>query len=212
MDTLSKELQQPKLHAMIRRFLFDQVYADEQMSSADVPINLCPIFDGRVAVYHSATATFYAPSELAGSGGMHREIIHSTPSWYHEYERRDTILIQNGLDKDVMGGMLVGWVIRFLSIVHDNLQYLFAYVEWFEPFADACDPLTGLWVVRPEKEGRHRAVGLVHVDSIVRACHLIGVFGSARIPLDFHFADSLDAFKMFYVNQYADYHSHECLP
>ena len=55
-------------------------------------------------------------------------------------------------------------------------------------------------------------VGLVHVDSIVCACHLIGVFGSTCMPLNFHFADSLDVFKTFYVNQYADYHSHKCIP
>lgn len=197
---------------MLRRFLFDQIYGDKQLSSSNVSLDLCPQFNGRISVYHSATATFYAPSELAGTDGMHREVIRSTPSWYNLYERRDTVLIQVGSDEDVMGGMLVGRVLNFLSVVHDGFQMPFAYIEWFEQTSDECDPLTGMWIVRPEMDGQKRAVGLVHMDSVVRACHLIGVYGAARIPITFHFADALDAFASFYVNHYADYHAHECIP
>ncbi|KAH9069689.1 hypothetical protein EDB83DRAFT_2505890 [Lactarius deliciosus] len=36
----------------------------------------------RVRVHHSALATFFAPSDLCGTGGMRQERIHSTSSWY----------------------------------------------------------------------------------------------------------------------------------
>ena len=66
-----------------------------------------------------------------------------------------------------------------------------------------------MWVVRPEMSGGNRVVGVVHIDSIVRACHLIGCYGRTRIPTNFHYADTLHAFRRYYVNSLADYHAHE---
>lgn len=197
---------------MIRRFLYDQIYLDEHLSSEHADLDDCPDFRGRVGVYLCATSTFYAPSELAGSGGMHREIIPSTPTWYTEYERRDTVLIQDSSDDDPMGGMAVGRVMRILSVTYDGIRYPFVYVERYKVEGNAPDPLTGMWIVHPEMCRRRRSVALVHIDCVVRACHLIGVYGTTPVPLRFHFADSLDAFKAFYLNRFADYHSHECIP
>jgi hypothetical protein len=39
-------------------------------------------FLGHIHVYHSATATFYAPSDLCGSGGLCRETIRSIPYFW----------------------------------------------------------------------------------------------------------------------------------
>lgn len=53
-------------------------------------------------------------------------------------------------------------------------------------------------------------MALVHIDSLLRGAHLIGVAGKEFVPVDdFDFSDSLDAFKAFYVNKYADHHFHE---
>jgi hypothetical protein len=44
----------------------------------------------------------------------------------------------------------------------------------------------------------------------LRGAHLIDVAGKEFVPLtNFDFSDSLDAFEAFYVNKYADHHSHE---
>ncbi|KDQ60531.1 hypothetical protein JAAARDRAFT_126067, partial [Jaapia argillacea MUCL 33604] len=51
----------------------------------------------------------------------------------------------------------------------------------------------------------------VHLDSVERAVHLIGVYGSGLLPADFPHEDSLDAFVAFYVSRYADHHMHEFL-
>jgi hypothetical protein len=44
-------------------------------------LNDLPDFYGRVAVYNSAIAKFYAPSDLSGVGGMRRERIRAMQSW-----------------------------------------------------------------------------------------------------------------------------------
>lgn len=95
-------------------------------------------------MYHSASATFYAPSELAGPGGMHRELICSNPAWLKAYPRFDTVLIQNGDNDEPMGGMVVGRVIQFISFVHDDVCYPCALVEWFVHSSDVPDTLTGM--------------------------------------------------------------------
>ncbi|KAH7904448.1 hypothetical protein BJ138DRAFT_1019144, partial [Hygrophoropsis aurantiaca] len=54
-----------------------------------------------------------------------------------------------------------------------------------------------------------RMQSVIHLDVILRSAHLIPVFGDGALPVDFHFSYSLDAFKSYYVNKYADHHSHE---
>ena len=143
---------------------------------------------------------------------MHSEMIRSHPSWYGQYERRDTVLIQDGLEDDVMGGMLIGRVLTFLSFSHNEVRYPCALVEWFFPVGEEPDPVTGMWVVRPKTVDGERDYGLIHTDCIVRGCHLAPVYGRARLPADFEFSYSHVAFKMFYFSKYIDYHAHECYP
>ncbi|KAH7904233.1 hypothetical protein BJ138DRAFT_1019410, partial [Hygrophoropsis aurantiaca] len=208
---VAAKLGRPSLLELLRRFLYDQLYPDDIRSGAEVSLAECPNLQGRLSVYYSASATFYAPSELAGPGGMHRELIRSNPAWLKSYPRFDTVLVQIG-DVDMpMGGMVIGRVLSFLSFVHDDVYYPCALVHWFVPSGDAPDPLTGMWVVEPELVGNEPSIGLIHADCIVRACHLIPRYGRQRLPLDFNFTYSLDTFKSFYLNKYADYHTHECI-
>ncbi|KIJ19303.1 hypothetical protein PAXINDRAFT_69166, partial [Paxillus involutus ATCC 200175] len=140
------------------------------------------------------------------------ELIRSNPAWLKAYPCFDTVLIQNGDNDKPMGGMVVGRVIQFISFVHDDVRYPCALVEWFVHSSDVPDPLMGMWVVEPEVHNGQQTVGLIHTDCIVHACHLIGRYGSDRLPSDFNFTFSLDALKSFYVNKYADYHTHESIP
>ncbi|KAF9235931.1 hypothetical protein BU15DRAFT_50804, partial [Melanogaster broomeanus] len=50
---------------------------------------------------------------------------------------------------------------------------------------------------------------VMHLDSIARAAHLIGTYGSTLLPGDF--SDSLDVFRTFCVNRCADHHTFEFL-
>ena len=66
---------------LIRRFLFDQKYPDSEIPGSDINLSLCPRFSGTISVYHSAVATYYAPSDSSGVGGMYRERIRANPAW-----------------------------------------------------------------------------------------------------------------------------------
>lgn len=77
---------------------------------------------------------------------------------------------------------------------------------------DSPDPNTGMWVVTPEMQlGGLKSQAIVSLDCIARAAHLLPVYGTALLPEDFHFSYSLDAFQSFFVNRYADHHTHELI-
>lgn len=122
------------------------------------------------------------------------------------------MLINYGSDDEPMQGMVVGRVLRFMSVPHDGEDYPCALVEWMFPVGDKRDSVTGMWIVQPEKEDGRRAVGVIHLDCIVRSCHIIGVYGEMLLPKDFKFWESHRAFKAFYLNRYSDYHMHESGP
>lgn len=196
---------------MLRRFLFDQLYGELGLVSSEENRDEWPEFDGRLTIYPSASVLFCAPSDLAGPGGMRREVVRSVARWYNSYERRDTILVQVGDDNGVMGGLLVARVLRFFSFFHEDVRYPCALVNWFMPDEER-DFVTGMWVVRPEKVAGRRTIGIIHLDSVFRACHLMPVFGNTMMPPHFQFSDSLSAFKAFYLNHYIDFHARECIP
>jgi hypothetical protein len=201
-NALAIKLNKPQLPELCRRFLYGQLNPHSLISPEDVFIDDCPPIRNRILHYHSGHAIFYAPSEDSGVNGMHYETIHSNPKWRNKCPRYDTVLIQNGNSDDVMGGMLVGRVLNFLSLTHSDICHNSALVEWFLPYGEKPDPVTGMWLVRPEQRDGKRHIGLVHTECIVRGCHLIGVYGKGLLPKDFHFSFSLDAFNLFYVNKY----------
>ncbi|KAI0808970.1 hypothetical protein BC629DRAFT_1480632 [Irpex lacteus] len=208
-DTIAAKLNEPRLQELCRRFLYDQLHPDAPMTGEEVSLHECPYFYGRVSRFYSGRAIIYAPSEDSGTTGLHTETIRSHPHWRRGRARYDTVLVQNGPEADTLSGMLVGRVLSFLSFAHEDVRYDTALLEWFLPLGEEPDPVTGMWIVRPEMRRGQRHVGLVHIDSIVRGCHLIGVYGKHQLPRDFHFSFSLDAFQAFYLNHYIDYHAHQ---
>ncbi|KAI0365599.1 hypothetical protein BV20DRAFT_1038871 [Pilatotrama ljubarskyi] len=209
---LAGALHEPQLLTHIRRFVFCYEHADEDADEpplADLPF-VWP--GGPVSVYHSTSAMFYAPSEAAGPHGMHRKFIRCNPSWYTGMGRYDTVLVNTDGDAVGMDGMTVARVRSFFSFTQDGVLHECALVEWFELDDDTPDEVTGMWIVRPSLNHHgERVMDVISLESIVRACHLIGVYGTTRLPADFDFTDSLDAFRRYYVNWYADYHAHETI-
>jgi hypothetical protein len=67
-----------------------------------------------------------------------------------------------------------------------------------------------MWVVEPDVDANGLpAMSIIHLDMIVRAAHLLGVFGSAFLPKELSFNNSLDAFHNYYVNRFIDHHAFE---
>lgn len=68
-----------------------------------------------------------------------------------------------------------------------------------------------MWKVRPEFHGQSRDITVLHLDTFLRAAHLIPVYGDDPLPIDFDHTYSLEegVFGMYYVNKYADHHANE---
>jgi hypothetical protein len=162
-----------------------------------------------MSVFHSAVATFYAPSDDCGVRGMHRERIRSTPSWRKQGPRRDCAFVVEDQEKLGMKGLSVVRVKLFFSFQHDGKAYPCALVEWFKTIGRSPDRDTGMWKVVPEYEGRQRMVSVLHLDTFLRGAHLLPIFDDEPLPVGFPRTYSLDAFEAFYVDKYADNHAHE---
>lgn len=209
-------LAEPRLREYIRRFLYDQLFPNANSCGMDVSLEACPevFLSLEVKVFHSALATYFAPSDLSDIEGMHREWIRATPSWKNSAPRYDCVFIDHEPELDGFAGLYVARVKLFLSFVIEDDEatshYPCALVEWFSTHGDSPCEDTGLWTVVPDRDARGRRVAsLVHIDTILRGAHLIGVAGHHLLPETLTYNHSLDVFSRFYVNKYIDYHAHE---
>lgn len=66
-------------------------------------------------MYNSARATFYAPSDLSGIGGMHHERIRATRSWYGGSPRYDCVFLGRGTEEVGFSGLHAAHVLLFFG-------------------------------------------------------------------------------------------------
>jgi len=155
-------------------------------------------------------AVFYSPSDPSGDRGMHRESIRSTPCWRKSAPRYDTVFVERDSTLAGIRGLDVVRVLGLFSFVWLGEYYPCALVRWFIHVADEPDELTGMWVVQPDDNADGSpAVGVIHLDSVLRAAHLLPVFADTFAPVDLSAEHSLNKFLSFYVNKYIDYHAFE---
>jgi hypothetical protein len=112
------EIEQPHFSDLIRKFIYDQQHPDDCSDSSSVLA--LPTFFGMITIYPSAVATFHAPSDLSGIGGMRRERIRAVKSWRNGPSRHDTIFINTDPSEEGMRGLDVARVqlfFRFLMMV-----------------------------------------------------------------------------------------------
>jgi hypothetical protein len=201
--------------SLTRRFLFQQLNPDSETLGSELNIWECPDIQGQISVFHSAVATYYAPSDLSGVGGMYRERIRATPSWKKggmTIARYDCVFAAGDPSVSTVQGLLVGRVRLLFSFCHLSTVYPCALLNWFEAVGDAPDADTGMWIVRPDLAADgSRLTSVVHLDSIFRGAHLVPVFGETFVPALLHFSSTLDKFRAFYVNKYIDHHAFEIL-
>jgi hypothetical protein len=210
---LSRKIGQPNLPVLTRRFLYAYLHPQSPIPVSRVPEDQLPPISSKVYVYTSIRAVFYAPSDLSGLGGLRHERIRSTPSWYGGAPRRDCVFVGNTDRPDAPGmrGLLVARVHLFFSFVHDGTKYPCALVHWFSVVGEEPCNETTMWIVEPDFRRGKPCLEVIHLDTVLRGAHLIGVSGTHFLPKDsnFTFDKSLDAFSSFYVNKYADHHAYE---
>ncbi|TFK58633.1 hypothetical protein BDN72DRAFT_781831 [Pluteus cervinus] len=142
---------------------------------------------------------------------MSHEFVRAVPTWQGQEGRHDCVYFYNHSNRRPgFAGLHVAQVLTFLSFELDAQIYPCALVRWFVPMGDEPCPNTRMWKVEPLLDNNGDAVcSIEHVDNIVRAAHLIPVFGNHPLPRGFSFQHSLQAFNAYYVNKFVDLRAHE---
>ncbi|KAF7972371.1 hypothetical protein HWV62_18074 [Athelia sp. TMB] len=167
-------------------------------------------FRGTIDIYPSAQAIFYAPSDLCGTGGMRKELIRAVPSWFNGPARYNTVFVETAPDENGMLALDAARIRLFFSLEFRGTVYPCALVHWYQRIDDVPDDTTGMWVVQPEVDENDRPLAaILHLDTILRASHLIPIFGTTTVPRGLSPAHSLDIFRAFYVNKFVDHHAFE---
>ena len=215
LSELGKHIRQENLEDLVRQFLF---YQQNPAFTGSPPLSACPTTEliEDISVFHSAKAVFCAPSGASGIGGLYRETIRCTSKWQTGgivAPRRDCILLNTSSDTTGTRGLDVARVHLFFSFALGEEVLECALIHQFCRSYTDPDPDNRMWVLEPDYDNNgYRLMSVVHVDSIVRAAHLLPVFKDGTpIPREINFTHTLDVFKAFYLNKYIDYHAFETL-
>jgi hypothetical protein len=205
-EDIAAKIGKPDFSNLIPQFIYNQQHSNytSHASSADLPT-----FYGKVTIYPSAVATFHAPSDISGIGGMRREHIHAVKSWRKGPGCYDTIFVNTNPSMDGMQGLEVARMHLFFLFSHEGVKYPCALVHWFPRVGDRWDN-TGMWTVKLDmSDDGETVVFIIHLGTVVQASHLLPVFGEECVSKTLSFTDTLDTFTRFYVNKYADHHAFE---
>jgi len=206
-DDLAADIDQPNLTLLIQQFLCSQDHSS--LPPPQTPDALPPFLE-TITVYPSAVASFHSPSDISGGEGMRFERIRAVDSWRKGPARYDCIFVETDPDASGMRGLDVARVRLFFSFTYNGTKYPCALVRWFSCVAEPDESDTGMWVVEPEFTDDGRPfTSVIHLDTIVRAAHLLPVFGEGFVSGLLSFTDTLDEFSTFYVNKYVDHHAFE---
>ncbi|KIK74307.1 hypothetical protein PAXRUDRAFT_176130, partial [Paxillus rubicundulus Ve08.2h10] len=171
----------PGFPDMIAACLFQQ-----QNPGTELPEEY-PQVTGRGYSYSSVTATFFAPSELCGTGGMYHQQIHPTPSWQNGPPHYDCAFAEKNPNLPQFQGLYVAQVISLFSFHYHNVYYPCAFVRWFTPIGNEPCPNTGMWMVEAEyDDDGDYLVDVIYLDSILCQAHLIPIYREDSIPIIFN--------------------------
>ncbi|EIW73886.1 hypothetical protein CONPUDRAFT_68201 [Coniophora puteana RWD-64-598 SS2] len=207
---LSDELGIPRLSRLARRFLYTQLSTDRTRPTRTVPSRDLPFLPKTIKVFNSAVSMFRAPSDLCGLSGLKRERIRSTPLWRGEAPRRDCVYVVTDPEAKGIASMEVARVLAFFSFRYEDITYPCAVVHWFNYDGDSRNENTGMYMVRPSfYDNGAPHVEVIHVDTILRAAHLLPMFGPGFVIPGTTCYSSYDNYQGFYVNRFADHHAFE---
>ncbi|KAF7971583.1 hypothetical protein HWV62_20746 [Athelia sp. TMB] len=194
---------------LLRTYLFYQLHPE----ATSAVFNTLPAFQERISVHPSALAFFHAPSEICGTEGISSERIRAVSSWQGGAGRHDCVFVETDPDAPGMLGLDVAQVRAFLSFTHRSKVYHCALVSWYSRLGNQPDESTRMWMLEADfhdEAETERHLSVISVDTMVRAAHLIPVFGDGFLPKGLTPNHSLTSiFRGWYVNKYIDYHAFE---
>ena len=117
---------------------------------------------------------------------MRRERIRSTPLWWGKAPRYDCAFVVEDQDSPGMSGLRVVRVKMFFSFTYNDTSYPCELVEWFQWIGGFPDPKTRMWKVKPKYSGNDKDISVLHLDTFLCGAHLLPVFGSDPLPVNFH--------------------------
>jgi len=209
LEALTAHICQPGFPSALGKF----VYFLDHPDGTDIPPGFVYTqYEGLIKVYHSAIATYYAPSDLCGTGGLHRERIRSIPS-FHGGRRYDTVFVELDASKEGLLGMVVARIHLFFSFLYRGKYHFCALVHWYIRESDEQDEDTGMWSVHLE---RIRPGG-------VKLCWMLSMQNQLFVGLtSFLYMVTLEfprgliilmrcVYKSFFVNHFADHHTNELI-
>jgi hypothetical protein len=107
---------------------------------------------------------------------MFRERIRAVDSWRRGPAKYDCVFVQHDPDQPGFRGLYVAWVRHFFSIRHNKTHFECALVSWYSTIGTTPCPETGMWMVEPDFDNTgNLAMSIIHLDSMVRSAHLMGV-------------------------------------
>ena len=208
-DTLADAIACDDIAGLLQTYLFYQLHPE----ATSAVFNTLPVFQERVSVHPSALAFFHAPSDLCGTEGISSERIRAVPSWQGGAGRYDCVFVETDPDAPGMLGLDVAQIRAFLSFTHQSEVYHCALVSWYSRLGNQPDESTHMWMLEADfhdEAETERHFSVISVDTIVRAAHLIPVFGDGFLPKGLTPNHSLTSiFRGWYVNKYIDYHAFE---
>ncbi|KAJ7039942.1 hypothetical protein C8F04DRAFT_949338 [Mycena alexandri] len=140
---------------------------------------------------------------------LHKD-IQEVRSWRGGPARYDTIFVEQDENLPGFRGLLAARVLLFFSFKRGRIEYPCALVTWFSAIGNEPCPDVRMWMVEPDVDNRGQHVmDIIHINSILHGAHLIPVFGDDFLPHNFKFTASFNSFRAYYINKYADQHSHK---
>lgn len=147
---LAVYLEVPNFPELVSRFLYERQHPDLDIDLDEVPLEDLPEPIGKIRVFPSAVAIYYAPSDRSGNRGMFRERIRAVKSWRRGPARNNCVFVSQNPTLPGFQGFFVARVCAFLSIRLQKVTYPCALVSWFSTVgADPC-PETGMWMIEPD--------------------------------------------------------------
>jgi len=106
-EDVTAKIEQPDFPHLIEEFIYEQQHPDNVL---DARIANLPTFYGKITLYLSAVATFHAPSDILGIGGMCHKHICVVKSWRNGPGHYGTIFINTNSFMEGMQGLNVAHV------------------------------------------------------------------------------------------------------